>query len=169
MADSRIVEERNAEEGQAREPMVSGGLCPACQAELPLVEAGYGWCWRCGARYWAEREKAGLQLYAAVCKAALSEAVADGEGVAIQDDGTRDEIDPDGGIHGSCPLCSEWLVLWISGRCRCEACGGALVVWHRRGSNRFYKWSVDEEVDETAAGCASGRVRTAYRDDLTLL
>lgn len=168
MANSQSVGKVNANVGRAERRTDEEAICPGCQAELPVVETGNGWCWRCGARYWAEMKAGELQVYGAelgggtALETVGDETMADCKPGELLDYGNRDETDPDGGIHGICPLCDERLMIYISGRCRCEACGGALVVQHRRGRGR-YEWLADDELFESV----SDRVRTAYRDDHT--
>lgn len=161
-------DEVNAEDEQTERLIDQYLSCLRCQAQLPVIEVGDGWCWHCGVRYWVEMKVGGLQIYAVEMKVAMGvETMGDVAMAACQlidllESGNRDEVDPEGGIHGACPLCGEWLAVYISGRCRCEACGCALVVRHRPGSGG-YAWLADEQRFEWV----SGRVRTAWRDDLT--
>ncbi len=138
-------------------PVISGqGICPYCDAALPVEEEGRVWCWRCGVPYYAIRQDVQIWL----CRVnGVQEATdlrdVDGEEVL---DIIDESIDLDEGLHGHCPCCGERLFSWFAGRCRCEICEGLFMIHRRRNQ---YHWIIDHELLKTCGG----RVRVAWRDD----
>lgn len=138
-------------------PVIAGqGICPYCEAALPVEGKGRIWCWRCGALSYVTRQETQDSL----CHIKGIEEAAD----FSDDDGHEyqevfdESIDPDEGLHGLCPYCEERLFSWFAGCCRCEVCEGLFVIHRRRNQ---YHWIIDHELLKTC----SGRVRVAWRDD----
>lgn len=168
MTNAGIARVGNAEQGRSDECGEASLTCPYCWVELPEARSGNNWCWRCRMHYWIEMTIEEPQLYpvvsvgAAMLEVAGTKVAADGDVDEMVAEEFREEIDPDDGIHGLCPSCGERLMVWIEGRCRCEACHSALVVRHRRGGSQFYEWLEDEALFKSRID----RVRMAQRDDL---